>query len=464
MEKSPEELGKLFEVINEEIDHRIAALPPLKLRLQSTYMAYQKEMIENIDQDKLIEKLDAVDDPVGFIKYRDAAKNKLEKELESLKQQRKSLDDRCQIEIVDEMAHGKERVRLLPIKIPELLDRYNIMEQILANDGFITKVFVKLENYNSFYNRRFKKELLQQAMTVTVQFATLVYDLEVAWKNAWETTTEIDLHKYTGEFDILLMKLDKFTDIDDVVERTTNNLDVNNDQVQALYDRIKQYNTEIDEIAAKISTTEEIEKMVREEKNKLVNLNNEQKRLRLQIMQIDSPLTSLDEGLKKKLHVSEVFWRYILYEYDDFKDDIKNLLLYHNYDNWFDARRKYEIVLKIEQILTAYQVMFQSLTEAYDKYMDNWKQAKRNYTRYKDRSSEITLEKCSMHSVEISDDDNAHITRLNDLFKNLDKISDYIDDTNLFYDENVENVTYMYRNVKYIMDMWTDLFARLIGK
>jgi len=66
--------------------------------------------------------------------------------------------------------------------------------------------------------------------------------------------------------------------------------------------------------------------------------------------------------------------------------------------------------------------------------------------------------------VDITEDDNENIAKLYILCENLNKVSEYIDDTNLFYDENVELITSMYRNIKYIMDMWTKIFSKLIGK
>lgn len=465
MEKSPEELGKLFEVLDNQIGEKIAVLPALKLRLESTYRAYQKELIDNVDLENLINKLDVADEPVGFVRYRDLAREKLEKEIESLKEQRKKLDDRCQIEITEEMAHVKERVRLLPVKIPELIDRYNILEQILSPEGFVTKTFNSLEKYNnSMITKNFKKEFWDKSRTTTVKFGKFVYDLQIAWKNAWETTTEIEFNKCISDFDVLIANLKRFENIDNMINTCSDILDVDSNQIQDLYNRILKYNTEIDNIAGTVSSSKEIERLVRLEKNKMVELNNEQKRLRLKIMEIDSPISTLENGFNKKMHVSEVFWKYIEYEYDDFSDEIKNQLLFNNYQNWFDARKKYEIYLKIEQILNAHQIMFNSLTDAYDQSMSNLKQAKRNHSRYKDRSSQIALDKCTLHPVDITEDDNENIAKLYILCENLNKISEYIDDTNLFYDENVELITSMYRNIKYIMDMWTKIFSKLIGK
>ena len=48
LEKSPGEIGKLFEVINDLIKEKLATIVPLRLRLESTYKAYQKELIKQL--------------------------------------------------------------------------------------------------------------------------------------------------------------------------------------------------------------------------------------------------------------------------------------------------------------------------------------------------------------------------------------------------------------------------------
>jgi hypothetical protein len=464
VEKSPGEIGKLFEIINDLIRERVSTIIPLRLKLESTYNAYLAEMMSTINIEELTEILDELEDPVGFVRKKLLAKEKIREKLQGMLAERDKLEHKCNVFIVEETNTIKERISLIPNKIYTLLDRYTYLNVMMAPDGFIMEVFNALNKNNTRMIKLRKLDFWSKSIEARLKFGSLVYNLQQAWKDAWEAKDELAFKKYINQFDLFLARLDQFKYLDEEIDKCSVNVSVTLEQFQELYDKITQWAGEISEIADTISSNVELKKLVWAERRRLVDLNNEQKRLKLKIKDINIPIDEAQKILDGRLYILEVFWRYITLEYEEFSGTVTKLLDFENYNNWQDARKKYEIYLKIKYSLDSHETMFKSLVNAYTQAMSNLRQAKRNYTRYKDRATKITLEKCTLHPVKISMDENADITNLITLCGHMNKINEYVDDTNLFYDENAELAMSMYRDSQLLMNMWTDIFARLMGK
>ena len=463
MEKSPEELGKVFELINNKSIEKLHSILPLKVKFGSIFAANQADMETNIDKKILISNLLKLEEPAKFAKMRDDTQKQLEDKLNQLQNERSDLDLQCRKTLEDEYESIKNQILLLPNKLKDLIDRYNSLKIMMTTDGMITKTFKDFEKYiNSTHRRLINKKKWKRSLRGIISFGTIVIKIIEALTKSYYTENEFDFNKFIHQADMQRNKLAEYSDIETVVSNMDDYEDYpEGKHISKMYEIIRNKENILEELIKTIADKTEIKRLISEQKNKLVQIRSDQKRLRLKMMKLDGPIGWTTNYINSGEYVLPVFWKHIILDLNDHSGKTLSLLNYSDYTNWTDARNKFGLITKINLILDSFHRVFSQLLKGFDEAMSNLKQAKRNYNRYKDRSARVALEKSTMHSVEIDAESNKILKYFYELCKNLNNVNIYIDDTNKFYDENVVLVTEMYSELKQCLSGWSIIFKKM---
>ncbi len=174
MEKKPEELGKIFELVVDRSEKLLSNIFLLETDLKSIYEANVKVMRNTVDSEELIEHLDRIKIPVEFLKAKEEVFEELSADLRRYEILRDELDTRSSKDLPKKTKKIFALMDFLPKKIEPLSERYIILNDLLSADGLVDSIFNQLEKINNRkINQIFKKDLWKKRIMKLIFISTL---------------------------------------------------------------------------------------------------------------------------------------------------------------------------------------------------------------------------------------------------------------------------------------------------
>lgn len=469
MERKPEELGKLFEVILNQSGKYLQKILPLETKLKTIFDTNQSTIKRQVDKQALIEvlmSLRLINEPAKFLKLGEDTERSIEKQIKEVEDKILNIVHERTIALDNRLQAIKIMIDLTPLKYKSLIKRYKLMTLMLVDGGAISIILKQLDDIVYSRISRIKRKRKQDATFFIQIFGQNVLSLLEYLMNAYNAENEFVLNEAVNWFDRTLKTVQACIDMISasgidvyLEEQVVIDEHVDEYNIAHLYEEINKQGLRLEESMSMISSKERVDKLIDLLKNDIILITDRQKLLRFREEELAKERKIYEDRLDEKQYMLDHFWKFALLRLEDFPVNVVDLLNTPEYENWKEARKKYVVIYKISLILSNVKSVFESLVNAYNQSMANLRQAKRNYKRYDDQSSKIGLERCLLHPVEIDEKATWTLNKFNKLCRSLDHIDAYIKDTNLFYDKNVESVESLYRELNTGLRSWSQIFV-----
>jgi len=466
MEKKPEELGKLFEVVLKQSGKYIQEILPLETKLKTIFDAYQSTMEQQIDRDALIKALIVMgktNEPAKFLKLVENTERSIKEQMAEVEEKHLGVMYERTITLGNRLDAIKVMLNLLPLKHRDLVKRYKLTTLMLVDGGIISVILKALDDV--VHSRSLRKKRKQRALFFIQIFGSNTLSMIEYLVEAYNAENEFALNESVAWFDrtvkimqdcidmITEMGVDRYLDEQVSIDQKVDEYDISE-----LYANINEKGLEAENLLTMINSKEKIDELLILLKNDMILITERQKLLKFREEAFQRDIAMYEERLNDKQYLLGHFWDFIILRLNYFPSNIINLLYTPGHTDWEEARKKYAVVRKIVLVLSNVQSVFQSLVNAYDRSMTNLRQAKRNYKRYGDESSRVGLEKCLLYPVEIDEKATWILNRFNKLCRSLNNMSTYIKDTDLFFEKNVSDVEDLYQELNLGLRIWSQIF------
>lgn len=472
MEKKPEELGRLFEVVLNQSGKYLKEILPLETKLKTIFDAHQSTMAQQVNRKALIKALIALgptNEPAKFLKIVEGTERSIENQMREVDEKLLEVVYERTITLGNRLEAIKLMINLIPLKHKELVKRYKLITLMLVDGGIISVILKELDDV--VHARSFRKKKKQRAMFFIQIFGSNTLSMIEYLVEAYNAENEFALNEAVAWFDrtvkiiqdcidmIVNMGMDKYLEEQVIIDQKVDEYDISE-----LYANINEKGLEIEKLLTMIDSKEKIDELLILLKNDIILITERQKLLKFREEAFQRDIAMYEERLNDKQYLLGHFWDFIILRLSYFPNSVTDQLNTPVQNDWEEARKRYALVRKINLILSNIQSVFQSLVKAYDQSMTNLRQAKRNYKRYADASSRVGLEKCMLYPVEINDKATWILNRFNKLCRSLNSINAYVKDTDLFYTKNVDDVEALYRELNLGLRIWSQLFIDMFRK
>lgn len=474
MERKPEELGKLFEVILNQSGKYLQTILPLETKLKTIFDASQSTIEQQVNRQDLIEALIALEptnEPAKFLKLCEDTRTSIEKQIKEVEDELVNVIHERTILLDNRLQAIKMMISLIPLKYEQLLKRYKLINIMLIDGGAISSILKQLDDITNSRISKIKRKRKQRAIFFIQIFGQNTLSLLEYLMNAYTAENEFVLNEAIAWFDRTLKiiqtciemisksGIDVYLEEQVIIDEKVDEYDI-----ATLYEKINELGLKLEDSISMISSKEKVDKLIVLLKKDIITISERQRLLQFREGEMVKEIKIYEHRLDEKQFILKHFWKFAMLRLEDFPADVTDLLNVLERVTWEDARKKYAVIYKTNLVFSNVQSVFKSLVEAYNRAMTNLRQAKRNYKRYDDQSSKIGLEKCLLHPVEINRKATWTLNSFNKLCRLLDDVDVYIKDTDLFYDKNMQQVEELYRELNIGLRTWSQIFIDMFHR
>lgn len=471
MERKPEELGKLFEVILNQSGSYLQKILPLETKLKTIFDTNQSTIEQQVDRQALIKALIALgptNEPAKFLKLCEDTENSIEKQIKEVEDKLLDVVHERTILLDTRLQAIKAMIDLIPLKHKSLIRRYKLINIMLVDNGAISSILKQLDDIVHSRISKIKRKRAQRAIFFIQIFGQNTLNLIKYLMDGYNAENEFVLNEMVSWFDRTLKTIndcikmvsekgmDVYLEEQIIIDEKVDKYDIAD-----LYGEINKRGLELEEAMSMISSKQKVDKLIVLLKKDIIIISERQKLLRFREKELVKESKKHEDYLNDKQYMLNHFWKFIVLRLEDFPVNIIDLLNTPAYVDWEDTRGKYAVIRKINLVLSNVKSVFKSLVDAYNQSMVNLRQAKRNYKRYDDPSAKSGLDACLLYPVEIGKQAKWVLNRFNKLCRSLDHIDAYIKDTSLFYDKNVQPVEELYRELNAGLRAWSQIFVSM---
>jgi len=398
-------------------------------------------MIETCDREALIRELSDTDKPLSFLKL----KFERFKEIKDKIREYEHLIEDLRLQ-AGRLMQERERLKFLndmiPIQAEYIPDRFERILDLLTNNDFV-------DLHDRSKKRRNRDARVKMCQMIGI-LSSLVEDIKRMFTNDSNEIVKTAEH-FDTSYQLAVRTLhDKHNqegappDID-----IDKNLKYIKDMINKIYLKVRLIHSDV-----------RIEETLVNIKTRLAEIEDELRTIDSDIQRYEEPLIKLQESIDTKSYVFDLFWEHSLLYWNDFPQKIKNLFYYRDMINWDDAREKYALVVKIDNMFKAYKELFERLSIAFERAERAYKQAKRHYNREGTYETNIAMQRLELHPVDVPDKLIELLKKLLLLVSNILN-NDYINDTTKFFTDNYNVATDLFINIEYGIQTWKAVFQSM---
>ena len=439
--KEPHELAGVFEYVPKQIELAAIKLLPLQTKLHDIYKSYKAEMIETCDREALIRELSNTDKPLSFLKL----KFERFKEIKDKIREYEHLIEDLRLQ-AGRLMQERERLKFLndmvPIQAKYIPDRFEKILDLLTSSNFIGL-------HDESKKRRNKKARAKMYRIVGI-LSSLVEDIKQMFTNDSNGIAKT-AERFDADYQLIIHILhdkdsqwESSPDID-----IDKNLKYIKNAIDEIYSRVRLIHSDI-----------RVEETLVDIKTRLAEIEDELRTIDSDIQRYREPLTKLQESIDTKSYVFDLFWEHSLLYWNDYPQKIKNLFYYRDMINWDDAREKYALIIKVDNIFKAYKELFKQLSIAFERAERAYKQAKRRYNREGTYEANVAMQRLELHPTDVPDKLIELLKKLLLLVSNILN-NNYINDTTKFFTDNYDMATDLFTNIEYGIQTWKTVFQSM---